>query len=114
MNVQHRLRILSGFYHQLTRRGPFSRFCSCSRSNTISRLAARRCRDSCPMGYKLDAHDRGRMMNAELLIDYSEFWSRLSKDIGSARRSVFVQTFASEGDAIGKQLSAALLASTAA
>jgi cardiolipin synthase A/B len=66
------------------------------------------------MGYKLDAHDRGRMMNAELLIDYSEFWSRLSKDIGSARRSVFVQTFAFEGDAIGKQLSAALLASTAA
>ncbi len=53
-------------------------------------------------------------MNTELLIDYGEFWARLSEDIRSAQASVFVQTFAFEGDAIGKQLSVALLSSTAA
>jgi cardiolipin synthase len=52
-------------------------------------------------------------MNTELLVDYNEFWTRLSEDIRSARQSVFVQTFAFEGDAVGKQLSAALLSSTA-
>jgi cardiolipin synthase len=52
-------------------------------------------------------------MSFELLIDFSEFWSRLSADIRSARESVFVQTFAFEGDAVGKQLSAALLSSSA-
>jgi cardiolipin synthase A/B len=52
-------------------------------------------------------------MNAELLVDFSEFWTRLSEDIRSARASVFVQTFAFEGDAVGKQLSVALLSSTA-
>lgn len=52
-------------------------------------------------------------MKAELLIDFSEFWTRLSEDIRSARQSVFVQTFAFEGDAIGKQLSVALLSSAA-
>jgi cardiolipin synthase len=49
----------------------------------------------------------------DLLVNYNEFWTRLSEDIRSARRSVFVQTFAFEGDAIGNQLSAALLSSTA-
>lgn len=50
----------------------------------------------------------------ELLIDFSEFWPRLSADIRSAQESVFVQTFAFEGDAVGKQLYAALLSSSAA
>jgi cardiolipin synthase A/B len=53
-------------------------------------------------------------MPTELLVNFSEFWGRLSKDIAAARRSVFVQTFALEGDAVGKQLSAALLSSPAA
>jgi phosphatidylserine/phosphatidylglycerophosphate/cardiolipin synthase-like enzyme len=49
----------------------------------------------------------------DLLVNYNEFWARLSEDIRSAQRSVFVQTFAFEGDAIGKELSVALLSSTA-
>src|ERR1700730_4169235 len=49
----------------------------------------------------------------ELLVNYNEFWARLSEDIRSAEASVLVQTFAFEGDAIGKQLSDALLSSTA-
>src|SRR5258708_17859313 len=49
----------------------------------------------------------------ELLVDFSEFWSRLSEDIASAQRSVFVQTFAFEGDQVGKKLSDALLSSPA-
>jgi cardiolipin synthase A/B len=53
-------------------------------------------------------------MPTELLVNFSEFWGRLSKDIAAARRSVFVQTFAFEGDAVGKQLAAALLTSPAA
>jgi len=53
-------------------------------------------------------------MSIELLIDFSEFWSRLSADIRSARASVFVQTFAFEGDAVGKQLSETLVSSPAA
>jgi cardiolipin synthase len=53
-------------------------------------------------------------MKTELLVDYSEFWTRLCDDIRSARRSVLVQNIAFEGDAVGKQLSAALLSSTAA
>ncbi len=52
-------------------------------------------------------------MKTELLIDFGEFWSRLNADIRSAQESVFVQTFAFEGDAVGKQLSAALLSSSA-
>jgi cardiolipin synthase A/B len=52
-------------------------------------------------------------LSTELLVDFKQFWSRLSADIRSAQRSVFVQTFAFEGDAVGKQLSAALLSSSA-
>jgi len=52
-------------------------------------------------------------MKTELLVDFSEFWTRLARDIRAARRSVFVQTFAFEGDTIGKQLSHALLSSAA-
>lgn len=53
-------------------------------------------------------------MITELLIDFNEFWARLSEDIRSARKSVLVQTFAFEGDAVGKQLSEVILTSTAA
>jgi cardiolipin synthase A/B len=52
-------------------------------------------------------------MKAELLVNYNEFWERLSEEIRAAQRAVFVQTFALEGDAVGKQLSSALLASAA-
>ncbi len=47
----------------------------------------------------------------DLLVNYHEFWTRLREDIASAERSVFVQTFAFEGDSVGKQLSSALLSS---
>jgi cardiolipin synthase A/B len=49
----------------------------------------------------------------DLLINYNEFWARLNEDIAAARQSVFVQTFALEGDSVGKQLSRALLSSAA-
>lgn len=52
-------------------------------------------------------------MKTELLVDFNQFWARLSADIRSAQESVLVQTFAFEGDAVGKELSAALLASAA-
>jgi cardiolipin synthase A/B len=52
-------------------------------------------------------------LSIDLLVDFDQFWSRLSADIRSAQRSVFVQTFAFEGDKVGKQLSAALLSSPA-
>src|SRR5713226_998326 len=52
-------------------------------------------------------------MNIELLINFNQFWTRLTEDIGSAQQSVFVQTFAFEGDTIGNQLSEALLSSPA-
>jgi cardiolipin synthase len=53
-------------------------------------------------------------MNTELLIDFNEFWARLSEDIHSARKSVLVQTFAFEGDKVGKQLAEVIMSSTAA
>lgn len=71
-----------------------------TRSNTIGHLPSR------TVGLQI-------RMNAELLIDFNEFWSRLSEDIQSARESVFIQTFALEGDAIGQQLAEALLRSPA-
>src|SRR5260221_1412804 len=49
----------------------------------------------------------------DLLVIYNEFWARLSEDIAAAEQSVFVQTFAFEGDTVGKQLSVALLSSAA-
>ena len=52
-------------------------------------------------------------MSIELLVDFNEFWPRLKEDIRSAHQSVFVQTFAFEGDAVGQQLSQALLSSPA-
>ena len=52
-------------------------------------------------------------MPTELLVNFNEFWLRLSADIAGAQHSVFVQTFAFEGDSVGKQLAAALVSSTA-
>lgn len=52
-------------------------------------------------------------MGTELLINFNEFWSRLSEDIARAQDSVLIQSFAFEGDAVGKQLSEALLSSSA-
>ena len=52
-------------------------------------------------------------MPTELLVNFNEFWKRLRADICAARESVFIQTFAFEGDSIGKQLAEALLASPA-
>src|SRR6266511_1776958 len=49
----------------------------------------------------------------ELLVNFNEFWSRLSEDIANAQHSVFVQTFAFEGDSVGRQLAAALVSSSA-
>ena len=52
-------------------------------------------------------------MTIELLVNYNEFWARLSEDVAAAEKAVFVQTFAFEGDSVGKQLSEALLRSPA-
>ncbi len=52
-------------------------------------------------------------MPTKLLVNFNEFWARLSEDIAAAEDSVCVQTFAFEGDSIGKQLAAALLSSRA-
>ena len=52
-------------------------------------------------------------MPTELLVNFNEFWTRLRADICAAQESVFIQTFALEGDAIGKELAEALLVSTA-
>lgn len=52
-------------------------------------------------------------MKIELLIDFQQFWARLSEDIRAAERSVYLQTFALEGDAVGQQLAASLVSSSA-
>ena len=41
----------------------------------------------------------------ELLVNFEQFWSRVSEDISAARDSVFIQTFALLGDSVGLQLS---------
>ena len=52
-------------------------------------------------------------MAFELLVNFDQFWSRLRQDIASASDSVFIQTFAFEGDSVGQKLTDALLASPA-
>ena len=52
-------------------------------------------------------------MAFELLVDFTEFWSRLRQDIASANDSVFIQTFAFEGDSVGQELARTLIASSA-
>src|SRR5713226_10441876 len=91
--------------HLQHRSGTLVLFIPASRSNTISAL----------LGALSEARTHlAETMSTELLVDFKQFWSRLSADIRSAQQSVFVQTFAFEGDAVGKQLSAALVSSPAA
>jgi cardiolipin synthase len=52
-------------------------------------------------------------MSVELLVNFNEFWSRLRDDILGAKDSVFIQTFALEGDSVGKQLAETLLSANA-
>src|SRR5439155_24363343 len=52
-------------------------------------------------------------MPIEFLIDFDEFWSRLNEDIRLAQQSVFIQTFALEGDRVGQKLADAMLSSPA-
>ncbi|HYX30055.1 MAG TPA: phosphatidylserine/phosphatidylglycerophosphate/cardiolipin synthase family protein [Pyrinomonadaceae bacterium] len=52
-------------------------------------------------------------MPMELLVNFDEFWPRLREDISTARASVLIQTFALEGDEVGRQLSETLLSSPA-
>jgi cardiolipin synthase A/B len=52
-------------------------------------------------------------MPVELLVNFEEFWSRLREDLARAHRSVFIQTFALEGDSVGQRLTQALLNSPA-
>jgi len=52
-------------------------------------------------------------MSIELLVNFDEFWARLRADISAARDSVLIQTFALEGDSVGRQLTEALLSSRA-
>jgi cardiolipin synthase A/B len=52
-------------------------------------------------------------MPTELLVNFNEFWTRVHADICAAKQSVLIQTFALEGDSIGKQLAEALLSSPA-
>jgi cardiolipin synthase len=48
-------------------------------------------------------------MTIELLVDAGEFWNRLARDLGAARRSVLVQALSFEGDAAGRGMAEALL-----
>ncbi len=52
-------------------------------------------------------------MAIELLVDFNEFWPRLREDIARAQDSVWIQTFAFEGDPVGQDLTRSLLASSA-
>jgi cardiolipin synthase len=54
-----------------------------------------------------------KTVKIELLVDFKEFWARLQRDISAANQSVFVQTFALEGDTVGRDLAQALLLSPA-
>jgi cardiolipin synthase A/B len=56
----------------------------------------------------------GNAVQIDLLIDASQFWSRLDADIAAARDRVYIQTLSFEGDAAGTALAAAMTASPAA
>src|SRR4051812_39104647 len=53
------------------------------------------------------------MQNTEILVDGAAFWDRLEQDIANARESVCIQTLTFEGDATGRKLADAMLASRA-
>src|SRR6266403_2002640 len=88
-----------GFYHQ---KPACWEFCSFVRSNTISADVERRHLAGGAQAFKPASPNTDMI---DLLVNYNEFWARLSEDIAAAERSVFVQTFAFEGDTVGKQLS---------
>src|SRR3979409_385391 len=50
-------------------------------------------------------------MKADLLVNYNEFWTRLSEDLRAPQRSVSLQTFALKRDAVGNQLTGAFVVS---
>jgi cardiolipin synthase len=52
-------------------------------------------------------------MAVELLVDFNEFWARLREDIAQAQDSIWIQTFAFEGDSVGQELAAVLIAAPA-
>src|ERR1051325_5052631 len=56
---------------------------------------------------------RGPKMAVELLVNFNEFWSRLRADMAQAQDSIWIQTFAFEGDSVGQELARALLAAPA-
>ena len=47
-------------------------------------------------------------MKIELLLDATEFWTRMRRDLAEARHSAYVQTFTFEGDRVGTGLARAL------
>ena len=47
-------------------------------------------------------------MAVELLVNFNEFWSRLREDIARAQDSIWIQTFAFEGDSVGQELAGAM------
>jgi cardiolipin synthase A/B len=53
-------------------------------------------------------------MRLELLVNFEQFWARLKDDLATAQSSVWIQTFAFEGDTVGQRLAAALASSRAA
>src|SRR5437016_14648476 len=52
-------------------------------------------------------------MAGELLVYFNARWSRWREDIARAQDSIWIQTFAFEGDSVGKELAGALLAAPA-
>lgn len=52
-------------------------------------------------------------MAVELLVNFNEFWTRLRADVARAQDSIWIQTFAFEGDSVGQELADALLAAPA-
>ncbi|HXI24097.1 MAG TPA: phosphatidylserine/phosphatidylglycerophosphate/cardiolipin synthase family protein [Pyrinomonadaceae bacterium] len=52
-------------------------------------------------------------MAVELLVNFHEFWARLREDIAQAQGSIWIQTFAFEGDSVGQELADAVLAAPA-
>lgn len=66
-----------------------------------------------PVAVRDRAAEPIKAMKIELLLDFDEFWSRLRLDIAAARDSIFVQTFALEGDEVGHALADALQSSPA-
>lgn len=50
-------------------------------------------------------------MNVQLLVDSSQFWSSLQKDINNSKDCVYIQTLSFEGDSVGEMLSAEMLLS---